>query len=74
LDKPEVTAIVSILLALIGIAIIAEIVSGKSQTGNVLTTGGNVITNMICTALRPLGVQCGTQGYATSTIKYGQIS
>ena len=59
MDKDTITSIVTVLLALIGVAILAEIISNKAQTGTVLTTAGGALTNMLCTALSPLGLTCG---------------
>ena len=55
-----ITAIVSVLIAVIGLAAIAVLVSSGAQTGNVLTSGSGAFTNIICAALRPIGVNCGS--------------
>jgi PRD1 phage membrane DNA delivery len=60
-----ITSIVSVLLAVIGLAIIAVLVSNGAQTGNVLGQGGSAFANIICKALAPVtGSSCG--GVATS--------
>lgn len=59
MDNDTITSIVTVLLAIIGVAILAEIVSNKAHTGTVLTAGGGAFTQMLCTALSPLGVTCG---------------
>lgn len=46
-----VTSIVSILTAIIGVAIIAVLVSNKSQTATVLSSGGSVFSQILGTAI-----------------------
>lgn len=71
MDKATITSVVSVLLAIIGVAILAELVSNKSQTGSVLTAGGGAFTQMLCTALKPLGVSCGgLSENVTSTVSF----
>jgi hypothetical protein len=72
MDKQTITSVVTVLLALVGVAIIAELISNKAQTGSVLTAGGGAFTQMLCTALSPLGVKCGsgTGSGTTETICY----
>lgn len=48
------TAIVSILMAVIGVAIIALLVSQQAQTANVLQAGGNAFSGVLSTALSPV--------------------
>lgn len=48
------TAITSILMAIIGVAIIAVLVSPRAQTGNVLSAGGTAIGNVLSSALSPV--------------------
>jgi hypothetical protein len=45
--------LMAILTAIIGVAIIAVIVSNKSATGNVLKTGGQAFAGIIGAALTP---------------------
>jgi hypothetical protein len=53
--------IVAVLLAIAGVAVLAALVSNMSQTGNVLTGGGNALSKMICTALSPVtGTTCAS--------------
>lgn len=47
-------AIVSVLLAVIGVAIIAVLVSSQAQTANVLTAGGTAISKVLGSALSPV--------------------
>jgi hypothetical protein len=67
-EKETIGAVVSVLLAIMGVAVLAELVSNQAQTGNVLTAGGTGITKMLCTALSPLGIHCGES--VTSNICY----
>jgi hypothetical protein len=72
MEKETINSIMTVVLALIGVAIVAELVSNMAQTGKVLTAGGGAISQMLCTALSPLGVQCGsTLTDVKSTIRYG---
>lgn len=45
---------VTVLLALVGLAIIAVLVSKNAQTGSVLTAGGNAFTTSLGAALSPV--------------------
>jgi hypothetical protein len=80
-----ITAIVSVLTAIIGVAIIATILSKSSNTSNVIGAGSSGFSNMLKTALSPLsgsGVSSlvnglvtdfgpGNNGVSDSTITYG---
>jgi hypothetical protein len=48
------SAIVSILMAVVGVAIIATLVSKQAQTANVLNAGGTAISNVLGAALSPV--------------------
>lgn len=76
-DK-TITALVTILLAIVGVAVIAVLVSKGAQTGNVFTSAGQAISNMLCVALSPVtGGSCGGGGLTpnvTSSISFGGIS
>lgn len=63
------TSIVTVLMAIIGVAIVAVLVSSKAQTGQVLTAGGQAFSGVLQTALSPvtgsssgLGGQIGNIG------------
>ena len=61
------SAITSIIMAVIGVAIIAVLVSSKAQTGSVLQAGGTAISSVLGSALSPVtggGVASGIQQYA----------
>lgn len=70
MEKDTITSIVTVLLALIGVAILAEIISNKAQTGKVLTTGGGAFTKMLCTALSPVFNCGGLTEQVTSTVTF----
>lgn len=67
MEKDTIGAIVTVLLAIVGVAILAELVSKGANTPNVFTAFGDAISGMLCTALTPLGVQCKGQEQVTST-------
>lgn len=85
--KDTTTAVVSILLAIIGVAIISVVVSSRSNAPNVITQFGQTIRQMICVATSPVtGANCGTLGgtlgnllgglggtNVTSSINYGGV-
>lgn len=49
-----ITGIVGILTAVIGVAIVAVIVSNQANTSGVLTAGGNAFTNILKAAVSPV--------------------
>lgn len=60
-----ITGIIAILTAIIGVAIIAVLVSGQSQTAGVLTAGGNAFSSILKTAVSPVsgnGIMNGLVG------------
>lgn len=71
MEKDTITAIVTVLLAIVGVAILAELVSSKANTGKLLTTGGGVFSKMLCVALSPVYDCSGVQTDVQSTIHYG---
>lgn len=54
MSEKLVSGLVSILLAVIGVAIIAVLVSQQAQTGAVLTAGGNAFSGILKAAVSPL--------------------
>ena len=59
------SGIVTVLLAIIGVAILAVLVSRNAQTANVLTAGGSAFSNILSAAEGPvtgnsLGSAAGT--------------
>lgn len=61
MDDKAITEIVYVLSAVLGLAIIAELVSQQSNTVSVFGAFGKSIQTMICTALSPVtGKSCGT--------------
>jgi hypothetical protein len=61
------TAIVSILMAIIGVAIIALLVSPSAQTGSVLQAGGSAFSGVLSTALSPVTGASSIGGILNST-------
>lgn len=49
-----ITSIVTVLTAIIGVAILAVLVSNKAQTSQVLTAGGNAFSGALATAIGPI--------------------
>ena len=48
------SAVVGILMAVIGVAVIAVIISSKAQTASVLQAGGNAFSTVLGSALSPV--------------------
>jgi hypothetical protein len=71
-----ITSGVSIFLAIIGVAIVALIVSAQSKTTTVVGAGGSALKQAICVALSPVtgGGNCGNlTPSVTSTINFGSV-
>lgn len=67
-----VSTITAVIIAFLGLAIIAVLVSGQAQTGKVTTAGGASLAQIICTALSPVvHSNCGVIESVTSTITFG---
>jgi len=49
-----VAAIVTVLTAIIGIAIVAVLVSSNAQTSGVITSAGNALSGILKTAVSPV--------------------
>lgn len=45
---------VTVLIAIVGVAIIATLVSNKAQTGSILTAGGNAFATSLEAAVSPV--------------------
>lgn len=69
--KDVTTGVVSVLLAIVGVATIAVIVSNNAQTSNVIKAGGNAFSGSLLCALSPVigGGNCGPS--TSSTISFG---
>jgi hypothetical protein len=66
-----ITGLATVLIAIVGLAIIAVLVSPNAQTGNVLGSLGSAIQRLICIATSPVtGASCGGTS-VTSTITFG---
>lgn len=69
MSEKMITATVTIALAVIGVAVIALLVSNKSNTSNVFGTLGSTFSKLLCVATSPItGKSCSE--IVTSTIKY----
>jgi hypothetical protein len=71
-SEKVITAIVSVLVAILALAGLAVLVSKSANTSNVLTASSNGFAQALCTALSPLGVKCGSglSEIINSTITY----
>lgn len=49
-----ITAVVTVLLAIIGVALLAVIVSRQAATTSVLSAGSGAFSGALCTALSPI--------------------
>jgi hypothetical protein len=49
-----VTSVVTVLTAIVGVAVLAVLVSSRSNTANVLTAGGNAFANAVGAAVSPV--------------------
>lgn len=49
-----VTSVVTVLTAIVGVAIIAVLVSQRANTAGVLTAGGNAFSNALTAAVSPV--------------------
>lgn len=62
MDK-AISAVVTVLVAIVSVAIIAVLVSGQAQTASVITAGGNAFTGILKAAVSPVS----GGGFLTST-------
>lgn len=67
-----ITSVVTVLTAIVGVAIIATLVSKNANTAGVLTAGGSAFSNALGTALSPVtgggGFGSFTGGGASSSL------
>jgi hypothetical protein len=70
-----ITGGVSVLLAVVGVAIIALLVSNQAQTSSVINAGGSGFASALSCALSPVtGSACASSlpiGTSSSTISFG---
>jgi hypothetical protein len=70
---------VTILVAIVGVAALATLVSRSADTSNVITSFTTGFKNALCTALSPIGVSCASTSISsliptvTSGITYGGV-
>lgn len=55
MEDKTVTGIIAVLTAVIGVSILATLVSKQSNTSAVLTAGGNAFSSILKVALSPVG-------------------
>ena len=71
MSEKAITAIVTVLIAILGLAGLAVLVSRSANTSNVLGATTSGFAQALCTALSPLGVKCGSLlTNVSSTITY----
>ena len=59
MNDHTITAVVSVILAIIGVGVLAVLVSKYSQTGAVFGSAATGLSNALCTALSPItGGKC----------------
>lgn len=58
-----ITPLVTVLMGIIGVAIVATLVSNRSNTAGVVTAGGNAFSGALGTALSPI---VGGYGYTNT--------
>lgn len=76
MNDHAISAIVGLLIAAVGLAVVAVLVSKNGNTTGVFSAGGGAIQKMICVALAPVtgGKNCGSlTPNVTSTITFGNV-
>jgi hypothetical protein len=69
-----ISSIVTVIMAIIGIALIAVLVSRQSNTTGVLTAGGSALSGILGTAISPVTRGGSVLGGASFTGGLGGIS
>jgi hypothetical protein len=70
MSEKTITAGVSIALGVIGLAVIALLVSSQANTSNVFGSLGSAFSRLLCTVTSPItGKKCNEQ--VTSTVSFG---
>lgn len=54
MSESFITSVVTVIMAIIGVAILAVLVSPRAQTGNVLSAGANAFSSILGSALSPV--------------------
>lgn len=68
-------SIITVLLAIIGVAIVAVLVSKQAQTGSVLGAGGSAFSQALGCALSPVtGGSCGAGSSGGTTFKLPSLN
>jgi hypothetical protein len=66
-----ITSVVTVLTAIVGVAIIAVLVSNKAQTGQVIGAGGNAFSQALSVAVSPV---TGGGSFTSQGFGYGGVS
>lgn len=76
MNEHAISSTVAAVLAIIGLAIVALMVSNQAQTGNVFTTTGASLANVIRCALSPVtgGTCSGIATNVSSTFSTGCVT
>lgn len=75
MSEKAITGFVAVITAIIGVAIIAVLVSSQSKTADVLKAGGGAFSGILRTAVSPVsggGLGSGLVG-SNSTINFGNF-
>jgi hypothetical protein len=54
MGREFIASIVTVITAIVGLAIVATLVSNNAQTGNVISQGGNAVSKMLQAAEAPV--------------------
>ncbi len=72
-----ITSVVTVLTAIVGVAIIAVLVSSKAQTGSILQAGGGAFSQALEAAVSPVtgsSPSIGTGSYGMSSFGSGGVN
>ena len=67
MGEKVITSIVTVLVAIVGVAIIAVLVSKNSNTTGVISAGGSAFSSSLGTALSPITGQTGFNNLGSFT-------
>lgn len=70
MDSQLITSIVSILTAVVGVALLATIVSKNSNTSGVITAGGTAFSGILGTALSPITGASNSVGFSSNGLSF----
>lgn len=67
MSEQLITSVVTVLTAIVGVAIIAVLVSRNANTAGVITAGGGAFSQSLATALSPVTGSTGFGAYGSFT-------